>query len=131
MRISDWSSDVCSSDLEHDAENRQPKVAVFRPQQPAGAARRRGGGRGLPRAVRGGGMSGDHMSGGGPDPAHLERLDRVVADYLASDDPVPQGATHEIGDGDFRAIGAGRSEEHTAELKSLMRNSYAVFCLKT
>src|SRR3546814_13028266 len=51
-------------------------------------------------------MSGDHMSGGGPDPAHLERLDRVVADYLASDDPVPQGATHEIGDGDFRAIGA-------------------------
>src|SRR3546814_3306092 len=23
----------------------------------------------------------------------------------------------------------GRSEEHTAELKSLMRNSYAVFCL--
>src|SRR3546814_9994540 len=27
--------------------------------------------------------------------------------------------------------GPGRSEEHTSELKSLMRNSYAVFCLKT
>src|SRR3546814_6040533 len=26
--------------------------------------------------------------------------------------------------------GAGRSEEHTSELQSLMRNSYAVFCLK-
>src|SRR3546814_4468799 len=26
---------------------------------------------------------------------------------------------------------AGRSEEHTSELTSLMRNSYAVFCLKT
>src|SRR3546814_6411558 len=26
---------------------------------------------------------------------------------------------------------AGRSEEHTSELQSLMRNSYAVFCLKT
>src|SRR3546814_5829446 len=25
----------------------------------------------------------------------------------------------------------GRSEEHTSELQSLMRNSYAVFCLKT
>src|SRR3546814_5716523 len=25
---------------------------------------------------------------------------------------------------------AGRSEEHTSELQSLMRNSYAVFCLK-
>src|SRR3546814_4534801 len=26
--------------------------------------------------------------------------------------------------------GAARSEEHTSELQSLMRNSYAVFCLK-
>src|SRR3546814_17621248 len=26
--------------------------------------------------------------------------------------------------------GGGRSEEHTSELQSLMRNSYAVFCLK-
>src|SRR3546814_6170852 len=26
--------------------------------------------------------------------------------------------------------GTGRSEEHTSELQSLMRNSYAVFCLK-
>src|SRR3546814_10548666 len=25
---------------------------------------------------------------------------------------------------------AGRSEEHTSELQALMRNSYAVFCLK-
>src|SRR3546814_19474439 len=29
------------------------------------------------------------------------------------------------------AKGALRSEEHTSELQSLMRNSYAVFCLKT
>src|SRR3546814_6046244 len=29
------------------------------------------------------------------------------------------------------AIAAGRSEEHTSELQSLMRNSSAVFCLKT
>src|SRR3546814_10530243 len=28
------------------------------------------------------------------------------------------------------ATGAGRSEEHTSELQSLMRNSYADFCLK-
>src|SRR3546814_4789260 len=28
------------------------------------------------------------------------------------------------------AIGGIRSEEHTSELQSLMRNSYAVFCLK-
>src|SRR3546814_4749893 len=29
-----------------------------------------------------------------------------------------------------RAQKEGRSEEHTSELQSLMRNSYAVFCLK-
>src|SRR3546814_2934124 len=32
--------------------------------------------------------------------------------------------------GDVFAIVAGRSEEHTSELQSLMRISYAVFCLK-
>src|SRR3546814_10114460 len=31
---------------------------------------------------------------------------------------------------DARAAGEKRSEEHTSELQSLMRNSYAVFCLK-
>src|SRR3546814_10202613 len=43
------------------------------------------------------------------------------------------------GDGDRRKFrggiklreAVGRSEEHTSELQSLMRNSYAVFCLKT
>src|SRR3546814_4296563 len=33
--------------------------------------------------------------------------------------------------GAFAAIGGFRSEEHTSELQSLMRISYAVFCLKT
>src|SRR3546814_9654940 len=31
---------------------------------------------------------------------------------------------------DARHLRVGRSEEHTSELQSLMRNSYAVFCLK-
>src|SRR3546814_1619602 len=30
----------------------------------------------------------------------------------------------------MRCVQSGRSEEHTSELQSLMRNSYAVFCLK-
>src|SRR3546814_10373007 len=34
------------------------------------------------------------------------------------------------GSGLSRAYGARRSEEHTSELQSLMRISYAVFCLK-
>src|SRR3546814_2894107 len=33
-------------------------------------------------------------------------------------------------DFDLAADGVGRSEEHTSELQSLMRISYAVFCLK-
>src|SRR3546814_1390051 len=33
-------------------------------------------------------------------------------------------------DEDLRLMWAGRSEEHTSELQSLMRISYAVFCLK-
>src|SRR3546814_3324219 len=32
--------------------------------------------------------------------------------------------------GNARVIAIGRSEEHTSELQSLMRISYAVFCLK-
>src|SRR3546814_2521306 len=41
---------------------------------------------------------------------------------------VAGGAIHLAGE--VKARGA-RSEEHTAELQSLMRISYAVFCLKT
>src|SRR3546814_2006288 len=37
-----------------------------------------------------------------------------------------QGAAHRTGDSGFWI----RSEEHTSELQSLMRISYAVFCLK-
>src|SRR3546814_2534251 len=32
--------------------------------------------------------------------------------------------------GKLKALAVTRSEEHTSELQSLMRNSYAVFCLK-
>src|SRR3546814_3332889 len=43
-----------------------------------------------------------------------------------------QVATREFREGPPRAYarGAGRSEEHTSELQSLMRISYSVFCLK-
>src|SRR3546814_6854412 len=44
-----------------------------------------------------------------------------------------KGGWHEVGFPDLWADGRGcvsRSEEHTSELQSLMRISYAVFCLK-
>src|SRR3546814_6920268 len=46
-----------------------------------------------------------------------EHLQRAIADGIADTDPY----THQQG---------LRSEEHTSELQSLMRISYAVFCLK-
>src|SRR3546814_8520766 len=50
--------------------------------------------------------------------------DRRVADGSAG------AAADDLGDHPDAAIGLLRSEEHTSELKSLMRISYAVFCLK-
>src|SRR3546814_7624622 len=100
MRISDWSSDVCSSDL---------------------AAGGDGGVRGhLQHAVADLALEAAH---------HRERGDqRGHADGDAQD----RGQRDE-GDEAVAALGAQvaqRSEEHTSELQSLMRISYAVFCLK-
>src|SRR3546814_5729023 len=65
-----------------------------------------------PRRTRRGRVRGDDL-----DP----RLDQVVPGLDALRVPFPHGEHH------YRA---GRSEEHTSELQSLMRISYAVFCLK-
>src|SRR3546814_2990033 len=43
----------------------------------------------------------------------------------------PLAAHRARGSGDGRRLGGVRSEEHTSELQSLMRISYAVSCLKT
>src|SRR3546814_4535980 len=114
MRISDWSSDVCSSDLVRDRADAVLAGRRTRLLPGAGlsdaAGRRRGATRTLHRGhspARGDG--GAHRNGGGA----------VVC------------AGHDRAGG--AAAGAdrlARSEEHTSELQSLMRNSYAVFCLK-
>src|SRR3546814_9408738 len=84
MRISDWSSDVCSSDLTanigiHHVHHLASRIPYDR----------------LPGVLR------DH-----PELAGTSRLT-----FLQS-------------------LGCIRSEEHTSELQSLMRISYAAFCLK-
>src|SRR3546814_9146895 len=60
---------------------------------------------------------------------------RLLADDQDGGFLVPVGAERYAdfggaGFGHIDAGGLGRSEEHTSELQSLMRNSYAVFCLK-
>src|SRR3546814_1419922 len=120
MRISDWSSDVCSSDL---VESEALVGAVGQPLIEAEAVAFRLGdllavfveehlvveafGRAAAEHARDFRRLGD-------------RIDQILARHLVID-PERDPAHRPI---DLR------SEEHTSELQSLMRISYAVFCLK-
>src|SRR3546814_5988591 len=111
MRISDWSSDVCSSDLaiEHDLEAH----ALFLRASPG-------------------------------DPVQALRIGRPWSNEMRRHAQLAIGPAHlphevgkrSIGHACGRRIGGRlktivpRSEGHTSELQSLMRISYAVFCLK-
>src|SRR3546814_1041396 len=59
------------------------------------------------------------------------RRTREMTELIASTLPVDWAADirTERGYAIFASMMGGRSEEHTSELQSLMRNSYAVFCL--
>src|SRR3546814_6807255 len=128
MRISDWSSDVCSSDLlgpagtftEQAARSLAPKlVPSIAPAQATGDQ--------APSValepcstvtvaldlVRSGEVAGAVV----PIENSVEGSVPVTLDELATGDPLVIAAE-------------ARSEEHTSELQSLMRISYAVFCLK-
>src|SRR3546814_10165903 len=95
MRISDWSSDVCSSD-------------------PMGMGAMDGANGGAFSHDAHAGMPGmDQDSGPGAAMIH-GAMDHSMRDMSK----LPPGAN------------GVRSEEHTSELQSLMRISYAVFCLK-
>src|SRR3546814_4461406 len=98
MRISDWSSDVCSSDL------------------PREIARGRDLARHRHRRARGDARAAWRPLGGGGDGACRYAEGR-------------RRACPRVRQGGARPSDA-RSEEHTSELQSLMRISYAVFCLK-
>src|SRR3546814_9384829 len=96
MRISDWSSDVCSSDLS--AQMGMGNITF------EGSSQR------------------EHQS-----------LSTTPNVYVA---PSMFGGANNCGQSNTMGVGVtgfgigGRSEEHTSELQSLMRISYAVFCLK-
>src|SRR3546814_6296958 len=101
MRISDWSSDVCSSDLNRPVPRCGCGLLSVAPARPGGAVH-----------------GADHRPagrGGMPRPGAGEPLSAVERAFRR------KGRHREP---------AARSEEHTSELQSLMRISYAVFCLK-
>src|SRR3546814_4294776 len=112
MRISDWSSDVCSSDLIYDWRH---YLAVV--QRKPGALHNGAPFLEMPEAFR---QLQGHL---------LKRLggDREMVEILAL---VLQHNEQAVLSAVELALEAGRSEEHTSELQSLMRISYAVFCLK-
>src|SRR3546814_1247146 len=114
MRISDWSSDVCSSDLPQIVERR---------------ARNHLGDRAADDDV--GGDFIDDVQAGEPVGVAFRLVDLRVDDHLALVErphvAIAVGAERHVGI--ERAAGAIRSEEHTSELQSLMRISYDVFCL--
>src|SRR3546814_7881459 len=114
MRISDWSSDVCSSDLlGHSIGDSLLGMVANRLRAVAARA-----GRGSHAIV--GRLAGDEFTIFLPDigsTAEAARVGRAVLFAL--------GEPFEIAGQEIE-----RSEEHTSELQSLMRISYAVFCLK-
>src|SRR3546814_7299897 len=115
MRISDWSSDVCSSDLGDAlvARNVRLQLRDFHLDHVGHGVRWR---RQPVRPADLGDGGGHHERGPavGPAPGARGGADGGLGGRVR-----PQ-----------RGGGGGRSEEHTSELQSLMRISYAVFCLK-
>src|SRR3546814_10868669 len=118
MRMSDWSSDVCSSELGEPT------------RRPAGHDRERRGRRTAADSAR---DHGDVAAGAGRRARHGRLADRFRRSFPC-EEPRPSPRTDRGPEADpdrVRGIPAPlRSEEHTSELQSLMRISYAVFCLK-
>src|SRR3546814_6785926 len=124
MRISDWSSDVCSSDLirrsgdlechtagaDRQAEREEGAALLLRLGEPSHLAQRRRLPERQPKPAR-------HRFA----PLDLAEQRLPLSDPLLHVAPVERARDrpHRL-----------RSEEHTSELQSLMRISYAVFCLK-
>src|SRR3546814_1271946 len=101
MRISDWSSDVCSSDLLAHEIHEHFHVFFLNTRYEL--------------------IRGERLASGSI--ADCQAFPRVI---IARALEIGAGAivlAHNHPSGD-------RSEEHTSELQSLMRISYAVFCLK-
>src|SRR3546814_1484778 len=118
MRISDWSSDVCSSDLYVQIDGRVDlRIGEFHQHVVAADAK-------LRRAM-------------GDKGRDVERTDANQL-HIGPVGGKTQSAGRFIAERGFGPDAGGRkqrqrllrSEEHTSELQSLMRISYAVFCLK-
>src|SRR3546814_9150438 len=119
MRISDWSSDVGSSDL---GNGDRVVVTVFGQEELTGE-----------RVVDGGGnismpLIGEVKAGGSTADELASTIAAELTPKYLND---PKVNIQVLGYRPFYIVGEvqKRSEEHTSELQSLMRTSYAVHCL--
>src|SRR3546814_9015161 len=123
MRISDWSSDVCSSDLAPD-DSFGSRAGTTEPAAERYAER----------------ISFDETPAPDPDATDSDAADLNATDLNAAgpttalappeSEPRPFTPTELASLSAATPAPATRSEEHTSELQSLMRISYAVFGLK-
>src|SRR3546814_2143578 len=113
MRISDWSSDVCSSDL-----------WIGGPAGEAALLGRLGHSTNLSISTASAAIS--RAAGLHSSTSETSRPDRAVSAKVTRW-PIVVASN---GGSWSASVSAVRSEEHTSELQSLMRISYAVFCLK-
>src|SRR3546814_3656948 len=136
MHISDWSSDVCSSDLSKGRPclNRRKKTSAStssaRTEEGAGmtAARK------TALVVAPGRGTYGKAELGSIARLHGARFADRIADFDAQRRARGQPTVTDLDGAERFSIkvhmrGDVRSEEHTSELQSLMRHSYAVFCL--
>src|SRR3546814_4491966 len=113
-RISDWSSDVCSSDL--------VELGIAAPIGKLAA---------LVLVVERGVHPSPHQLGEDVEKGLADRSGEGEIRFEIAIQMIVEDAAHatmHLAVGDVEII--VRSEEHTSELQSLMRISYAVFCLK-
>src|SRR3546814_7941061 len=106
MRISDWSSDVCSSDLTLASVNSSAHHAVFQPRAQRWQAF-------IPPILK--------------NERRTQSGDENVEESDRSDDRTPQSRPE---DNEHPDRSASRSEENTSELPSLMRITYTVFSVQ-
>src|SRR3546814_7621869 len=154
MRISDWSSDVCSSDLDvslNIVEIRKPEIDSklvaqgIADQLERRVAFRRAMKRAVQSALRLGAEGIKITCGGRLGGAEIARVEwyregrvplhtlRANVDYAEAEAHTAYGVCGIkvwIFKGEILGHDPMRSEEHTSELQSLMRISYAVFCFK-
>src|SRR3546814_10003194 len=107
MRISDWSSDVCSSDLS------RPNISAF-----------------LPKGLLSRIITATELAD--TDEFGRQNVGALILCLVRRRTLQRLHPPHTFGycRTMHKTFGNHRSEEHTSELQSLMRISYAVFCLK-